>query len=162
MLALAGGIGSYTNPFLPAQFYTQQDIAEIIHYATERQITVIPEIDMPGHATAANKAYPQYSGGGSAKHPEFTFHPGKEETYQYLTDILQETNALFPSDMLHLGGDEVSYGNEKWLTDENVKKLMHQKNLKDIKEVEQYFMQRMADSVFSMNAKLLAWDEVAV
>ncbi|WP_262919439.1 beta-N-acetylhexosaminidase [Niabella hibiscisoli] len=62
-LALVGGIGSYTNPDVPAQFYTQDQIAEIVRYAAERHITVIPEIDMPGHATAANNAYPQFSGG---------------------------------------------------------------------------------------------------
>lgn len=160
-LALVGGIGSYTNPNAPAQFYTQEQIAEIIRYAGERHITVIPEIDMPGHATAANKAYPQFSGGGSEKHPEFTFHPGKDETYNYLTNILREVNTLFPSRMLHLGGDEVSFGNDKWLADPDVKKLMARKQLKTVQEVEQYFMQRMADSVYAMNAKLLAWDEVA-
>jgi hexosaminidase len=160
-LALVGGIGSYTNPNAPAQFYTQDQIAEIIRYAEERHITVIPEIDMPGHATAANKAYPQFSGGGSEKHPEFTFHPGKEETYNYLTNILREVNALFPSRMLHLGGDEVSFGNDKWLADPDVKQLMARRQLKTVQEVEQYFMQRMADSVYALNAKLLAWDEVA-
>lgn len=160
-LALVGGIGSYTDPNTPAQFYTQEQMAEIIQYAAERHIVVIPEIDMPGHATAANSAYPAFSGGGSEKHPEFTFHPGKETTYSYLSDILKEVNALFPSRMLHLGGDEVSFGNDKWLADADVKSLMARKNLKTVQEVEQYFMQRMADSVYSMNAKLLAWDEVA-
>lgn len=160
-LALVGGIGSYTNPYTPAQFYTQEQVTEIVQYAAERHIMVIPEIDMPGHATAANIAYPQFSGGGSEKHPEFTFHPGKEGTYTYLTDILREVNALFPARMLHLGGDEVSFGNDKWLADPDVKSLMARKQLKTVQEVEQYFMQRMADSVYAMNAKLLAWDEVA-
>jgi hexosaminidase len=161
LLTLIGGIGTYSNAFTTAQFYTQDDVREIVRYATERQIVVIPEIDMPGHATAANKAYPQYSGGGSDKHPDFTFHPAKEETYSYLTTILRETNALFPSAMLHLGGDEVSFGNEKWSADPLVKALMQKQNLATVHKVEQYFMQRMADSVFSMNAKVLAWDEVA-
>lgn len=161
LLSLVGGIGSYTNPYQPAQFYTQEQVAEVVRYAAARHITVIPEIDMPGHATAANKAYPAYSGGGSEKHPDFTFHPGKEETYSYLSDILREVNALFPSRMLHLGGDEVSFGNDKWLQDTVVKRLMTRQGLKTVQEVEQYFMQRMADSVYAMNAKLLAWDEVA-
>ncbi|MGC4235703.1 MAG: beta-N-acetylhexosaminidase [Niabella sp.] len=160
-LTLVGGIGSYTDPDRPAQFYTQQQIAEVVRYAAERNITVIPEIDMPGHATAANMAYPAFSGGGSEKHPEFTFHPGKEGTYGYLTDILREVNALFPSNMLHLGGDEVSFGNDKWMADTDVKSLMTRNKLTTVQEVEQYFMQRMADSVYRMNAKLLAWDEVA-
>ncbi|MCH5599604.1 family 20 glycosylhydrolase [Niabella ginsengisoli] len=160
-LALIGGIGSHSNPDEPAQFYTQEQIAEIVSYAANRNIVVIPEIDMPGHATAANRAYPQFSGGGSEKHPEFTFHPAKEETYQYLTNILREVQAMFPSKMLHLGGDEVSFGNAKWMADAAVKKLMATKGLKTVTDVERYFMQRMADSVFKMNAKLLAWDEVA-
>lgn len=161
LLTLVGGIGNYTNAFAKAQFYTQEDVREIVRYAAKRQIVVIPEIDMPGHATAANKAYPQFSGGGSDKHPDFTFHPAKEETYAYLTTILRETNALFPSGMLHLGGDEVSFGNEKWAADPLVKALMRKQNLETVHKVEQYFMQRMADSVFSMNANVLAWDEVA-
>lgn len=160
-LALVGGVGSHTDPNTPAQYYTQDQIAEVVRYAAERNITVIPEIDMPGHATAANRAYPEFSGGGSEKYPNFTFHPGKEATYSYLTDILREVNALFPSGMLHLGGDEVSFGNQQWLSDPEVKKLMAQNKLNNVLEVEQYFMQRMADSVFKMNAKLLAWDEVA-
>lgn len=160
-LALVGGIGVYTNPNAPAQFYTQQQIADIVHYAAEKNIIVIPEIDMPGHATAANRAYPDFSGGGSDAHPDFTFHPGKEETYQYLTHILRETNTVFHAGMLHLGGDEVSYGNDKWINDNDVKGFMLRNKLTTVHQVEQYFMQRMADSVFKMNAKLLAWDEIA-
>ncbi|MFP4367730.1 MAG: family 20 glycosylhydrolase, partial [Bacteroidales bacterium] len=110
-LGHVGGIGNHTDPFTPAEFYTQEDIKEIIAYAKERKIVVIPEIDMPGHATAANHAYPEYSGGGSERYPDWTFHPGREGTYQYLTDILREVDALFPSQMVHLGGDEVSCGN---------------------------------------------------
>src|SRR5690606_20063675 len=136
-LALVGGVGSHTDPNTPAQYYTQDQIAEVVRYAAERNITVIPEIDMPGHATAANRAYPEFSGGGSEKYPNFTFHPGKEATYSYLTDILREVNALFPSGMLHLGGDEVSFGNQQWLSDPEVKKLMAQNKLNNVLEVEQ-------------------------
>lgn len=160
-LALVGGIGTHTNPNVPAQFYTQQQIAEIVQYATQRNIMIIPEIDMPGHATAANKAYPQYNGGGSAQYPDFTFHPGKDSTYSYLNDILKEVRALFPSGLLHLGGDEVKFGSDIWLKDARIKNLMERNKMNTVQDVEQYFMQRMADSVFKMNAKLLAWDEVA-
>ncbi|WP_246581305.1 beta-N-acetylhexosaminidase [Echinicola shivajiensis] len=160
-LALVGGIGNHGNPYAPSQYYTQEEIKEIVSYANERKIEVIPEIDMPGHATAANKAYPEFSGGGSEKHPEFTFHPGKEETYQYLTDILREINALFPSQMIHLGGDEVSFGNQQWASDPFIKDLRQQQNLSNLKEVEDYFIKRMADSLFSLNNKILAWDEMA-
>jgi len=159
-LALVGGIGDYLNPGLPAQFYTQADIKEIVAYAAERYIKVIPEIDMPGHATAANKAYPEYSGGGSPGHPEFTFNPGLEKTYSYLTDILKETNILFPAGMVHLGGDEVSYGNEKWKSNADILKLREREKLKDDAEVEHYFMKRMTDSLYSLNAKAIFWDEM--
>src|SRR5690606_41584601 len=100
-----------------SQYYTQEDKAEIVSYAAARQIEVIPEIDMPGHATAANRAYPQFSGGGTKDHPDFTFHPAKEGTYQYLTNILKEINTLFLSNHIHLGGDEVAFGSKAWDVD---------------------------------------------
>ncbi|WP_140937915.1 beta-N-acetylhexosaminidase [Sphingobacterium lumbrici] len=160
-LALVGGIGSYTNPLSPTQYYTQEEIREIVAYATERFIDVIPEIDMPGHATAANRAYPQFSGGGTKDHPDFTFHPAKEGTYQYLTNILKETNVLFPSNMLHLGGDEVSFGSEAWNADASIQKMKLRYNYRTNKEVETHFMRRMADSVYHIGAKLVVWDEMA-
>lgn len=159
-LTLVGGIGNYSNPEVPAQYYTQEDIKEIVAYAASRFIEVIPEIDMPGHATAANLAYPEFSGGGSPKYPEFTFNPGKEETYQYLTNILREVDALFPSQMIHLGADEVHFGNQNWNTDPAVQKLMKDKKFSSLKEVENYFIERMADSLKMMNNEVLAWDEV--
>lgn len=161
LLALIGGIGDYNNPVRPAQYYTQQDIKEIVAYAAKRNIEVVPEIDMPGHATAANRAYPEFSGGGSERHPEFTFNPGKNETYTYLTNILKEVNVLFPSGMIHLGGDEVSYGNQKWTSNKEVQALMKKQQLRNLKDVEYYFMERMADSLYKMDVKLLAWDELA-
>ncbi|MFT4032592.1 MAG: beta-N-acetylhexosaminidase [Siphonobacter sp.] len=159
-LTLIGGIGTTTDSLAAAQYYSQEEIKEIVRYAAERHITVIPEIDMPGHATAANKAYPAYSGGGSMAHPEFTFNPGKEETYQYLTNILKEVDVLFPSQMIHIGGDEVSFGNDKWLKDPSITKLMKEKNLKDVLAVEHYFLRRMADTIIQRNNQILGWDEV--
>lgn len=161
MLSIAGGVGTFSDKLTPAQYYTQEDIKEVIAYARERFIDVIPEVDMPGHATAANKAYPAFSGGGSAAHPEFTFNPGLDTTYAYLSKILKETDALFPSQMVHLGGDEVSFGNEKWKTDASIQKLMQQHKLADVLAVEHYFTQRMADTLFKLNNKVLLWDEAA-
>ena len=161
LLTTVGGRGNYSNPDAGARYYTQEDINELVHYAAERQIAIIPEIDMPGHATAANRAYPEFSGGGSERHPEFTFHPGRDETYSYLTDILYETRQLFPSGLLHIGGDEVSFGNERWSSDSLVKKLMHKNQWRKVREVEEYFVKRMADTVSKLKATLLAWDEVA-
>lgn len=155
-----GGIGNYSDPQTRAAYYTQADTKEIVAYAKERFIEVIPEIDMPGHATAANRAYPEFSGGRSPKRGEYTFNPGKEETYGYLTAILKEVKSLFPFGMIHIGGDEVHFGNQPWATDANVQQLMTTHNLKDLKEVEKYFVRRMADSVIQMNNDVLAWDEV--
>ena len=159
-LTLVGGIGSHSDSLAKAQYYTQEDIKEIVAYAAQRYIDVIPEIDMPGHATAANKAYPEFSGGGSPKYPEFTFNPGKESTYQYLTQILREVDVLFPSQMIHIGADEVHFGNQHWNKDEAVQSLMKSKNLKDLPAVEAYFVKRMADSIKNLNNEVLAWDEI--
>lgn len=159
-LTLVGGIGNYSDPLAPAQYYTQEDIKEIVRYAAERYIEVIPEIDMPGHATAANMAYPQFSGGGSEKYPEFTFNPANDATYQYLTDILKEVNVLFPSQKIHIGADEVHFGNQHWHKDVYVQKLVKEKGFKDLKEVEHYFLNRMADTLLKMDNEILAWDEV--
>lgn len=160
-LTLVGGVGTYLNPLVPAQYYTQEDIKEIVAYAAQRQIEVIPEIDMPGHATAANRAYPQFSGGGTKDHPDFTFHPAKEGTYRYLANILKEVSVLFPGQKIHLGGDEVAFGSEAWNSDQSIQELKKQKGYSTNKEVETYFMRRMADSVFNMGAKLVVWDEMA-
>lgn len=160
-LSLIGGVGSYLNPYTPAQYYSQEDIKEIVAYAAERHIDIIPEIDMPGHATAANRAYPQYSGGGTKEHPDFTFHPAKESTYQYLTNILKEVTVLFPSGIVHLGGDEVAFGSDAWNEDVHVSELKNKLNLASNKDVERYFMQRMADSLFNLGNKLAVWDEMA-
>ncbi len=159
LLTLVGGIGNYTNKFAKAAYYTQDDIKEVVAYAAARFIEVIPEIDMPGHARAANMAYPEFSGGGTDKHPEFTFDPGNQGTYSYLSNILKEVNVLFPSGYLHLGGDEVHFGNKQWSTNKGIATLMKQMRLNSLPAVEQYFVSRMADTVKAMGSKVLLWDE---
>ncbi|HEY9256705.1 beta-N-acetylhexosaminidase [Chitinophaga sp.] len=161
LLTTVGGIGNIVDPKAPAAYYTQEDIREIVAYAQARCIVVIPEIDMPGHAAAANRAYPAFDGGGTAKYPQFTFNPGKEGTYQYLADILTETDKLFPSQLIHLGGDEVTFGNAGWDTDSGVIRLKAAHGLQTRKQVEDYFIQRMADTVFNLHNKVMAWDEIA-
>ena len=101
------------------------------------------------------KLYPKYSGGGTEEHPEFTFNVGKEETYTYLTNILKEIAALFPSPYLHIGGDEVAYGIKAWETDPHVQALLKREGLQTVKEAERYFMHRMTDVV-----TLVGWDEL--
>lgn len=161
LLTTVGGIGNHNNSKAPAAFYTQEDIREIVAYAAQRGITVIPEIDMPGHASAANRAYPEFDGGGSEKFPQFTFNPGKEGTYQYLANILKEVRKLFPSGIIHLGGDEVTFGNAGWDKDPGVINLKTKYGLTDRKQVEDYFIQRMADTVIKLRSKVMAWDEAA-
>ncbi len=161
LLTTLGGKGNHTDPTAPAAFYTQKQIAEIVQYAADRCIEIIPEIDMPGHATAAAKAYPEFSGGGSAKYPDFTFHPGKEGTYRFLTNVLREVTALFPSKYIHIGGDEVSYGNQQWSSFPEIQQLMSRESLKDLQGVEHYFLKRMADSIQKMGKTLIGWDEIA-
>jgi len=159
-LTKIGGIGCLSDPKAKAQYYTQEEIKEIVDYASQRFIDVIPEIDMPGHATAAVHGYPQFSGGGSAQHPDFTFHPGKEGTYQFLGDILDEVAQLFPAPWIHFGGDEVHFGNQKWSGFPEVIELMKRENLKDLKGVEKYFSLRMAKKINSLGKVTAGWDEI--
>lgn len=160
-LALVGGIGNHTDSTAKAAYYTQEDIKEIVSYANERFITIIPEIDMPGHATAANRAYPHYSADKPGISPGFTFNPGLEDTYSYLTQILKEVRSIFPTDMIHIGGDEVHFGNKNWMANSHIRQLMSKEKLSNVKEVEAYFIRRMADSIRRMNTRVLGWDEIA-
>jgi len=160
-LTSVGGVGNHSDTLAAVKYYTQDDIREIVAYARDRFITVIPEIDMPGHATAANKAYPEFSGGSVPKYPNFTFDPANEQTYQFLADILKETNTLFPSHMIHLGGDEVALGIQAWAGRPAIMDMMAKNKFTDLADLEHYFFRRMTDSVISMNDKILCWDEAA-
>ncbi len=152
-----GGQGNWSNPAGPRNFYTQDDIREIVTYAAARHITVIPEIDMPGHATAACRAYPQLSGGGVG----FTFNPGMEETYRFLEDVLLEVAKLFPGPYIHIGGDEVSFGNKQWSTNPTTMKFMKEHELANAAELEHYFMRRMLGVVKKLGKMPIGWDDVA-
>ena len=160
-LAQVSGIGNHTDSLAQAKYYTQEDIKEIVAYAQDRFISVIPEIDMPGHATAANKAYPEFSGGSIRNYENYTFDPGNENTYSYLTDVLKEVNGLFPSHMIHLGGDEVALGNQAWAGRPGITSMMAKNKFTSLDDLEHYFFNRMADSVIRMNDNVLCWDEAA-
>ncbi len=159
-LTEVGAIGNYTDPAAPARYYTQEEIREIVDYAAERHITIVPEIDMPGHAAASNRAYPQFCGGGTKEHPDFTFNPGKEGTYSYLTAILREVVDLFPGQYIHIGGDEVSFGRAAWTEDPDVLALMKKESLSELDQVEGYFIGRMADSVRALGKTPMCWDDI--
>jgi len=158
-LTSVGGKGNFTDSLATATFYTQEDIREIVDYAKERFITIIPEIDMPGHATAATRAYPILSGGDAPGYPGFTFDPANDETYTYLTNILKEIRTLFPSGIIHLGGDEVAFGIAAWKNNPGVSKLMTANQMTDLNQVEHYFLRRMADSVLKFSHYVMCWDE---
>lgn len=156
-----GAQRNWTNPRTEKpEFYTQEDIKEIVAYAADRHIEIIPEIDMPGHATAACLAYPELSGGSTKDHPHFTFNPGKEEVYTFLTNVLQEVAPLFPSKYFHIGGDEVSFAISTWEKDPAVMELMKKEGMKSHKEAEAYFYHRMAKVVNGLNKKIMGWDEL--
>lgn len=159
-LATVGGQGSHSDPDAPVAYYTQDELRDIVDYAARRHILIIPEIDMPGHATAANRAYPEYNGGGAGIFPDFTFNPGKEGTYTFLTDVLSEVADIFPGPYMHIGGDEVAYGIEAWKTDPDVRRLMKREGMTDVRQAERYFMNRMIAEVGHMGKTLVGWDEL--
>jgi hexosaminidase len=168
-LTRIGSRGSETDrrPDAPAQFYTQEQIRGIVAYAKRRGITIIPEIDMPGHADAAVKAYPEHDGGGYRskndpnKWPHFTFNPAKMATLQFLDDILAEVAALFPeAEVIHFGGDEVHFGWHNWPKLPEVQALMKKENLADLAAVETWFNRRMASSINQLGFKTGGWDEI--
>ncbi|GHV15218.1 beta-hexosaminidase [Bacteroidia bacterium] len=159
-LTEVGSTGTWDDRNAPKAFYTQEDIKEIVAYAAERHIMVIPEIDMPGHATAASRAYPEISGGGTGRWEGFTFHPAKETTYQFLDDVLTEIAELFPAPYIHIGGDEVHYGNQVWFTDPVIQDFIKENDLKDEVGMEHYFIRRVADIVSSKGKKMIGWDEM--
>lgn len=158
-----GGRGSETDrrPDAPAQFYTQEQIKDIVAYAKVRGIKVIPEIDMPGHADAAIHAYPANDGGGFDRWPHFTFNPAKAETLAFLDDVLAEVASLFPdAGIIHFGGDEAHFGWHHWPQLPEVKALMKEKNYSQLTEVEAWFNRRMAGSINKLGYQTGGWDEI--
>lgn len=155
-----GAEGNWSDRHAPVAFYTQEDIREIVAYARERHIMVIPEIDMPGHATAATKAYPEVSAGGTGRWAGFTFHPAKETTYEFIDNVLTEIAELFPAPYIHIGGDEVHFGNQVWFTDPLIKRFIRANGLKDELDLEHYFIRRVCDMIRAKGKKMIGWDEI--
>lgn len=145
-------------------FYTQDEIKEVVAYAQQRHVTVIPEIEMPGHALAALAAYPEFSctGGPFDVGTQWggyddVFCP-KEETFRFLQEILDEVMALFPSEYIHIGGDECS--KVRWKTCPNCKALMQREGLTDENQIQSYFITRMDQFLNANGKKLIGWDEI--
>ena len=146
-------------------YYTQDQIREVIRYAQSRYITIVPEIEMPGHAVAVLSAYPEYScTGGPFK--VFTkwgvsddvFCPGKEKTFEFLQDVLTEVIDLFPGSYIHIGGDECP--KTRWKACPDCQKRIKDVGLKDELELQSYFVKRMEKFIASKGKKLIGWDEI--
>lgn len=164
-------------------FYTQEQVKEVVKYAADRFITVIPEIEMPGHGSAAIAAYPELScfpetptkdyypancawaGDSTGKQViqswgvyADVFCAGKENTFKFLQDVIDEVAPLFPSKILHVGGDECPKSN--WKKCPNCQQRMKENNLKDEHELQSYFVQRMEKYINGKGKTIIGWDEI--
>lgn len=161
-----GSVRYHQNGEIATQgFYTQEEMREVVAYAAERFITVVPEIEMPGHALAALAAYPELSctGGPFQTRPVWGIEPdlfcaGKEETFQFLQDVLDEILAIFPSEYIHIGGDECP--TVRWEACPLCQKRMKEEGLKNEVELHGWFLNRMANYLQSKGRKAIGWDEI--
>lgn len=146
-------------------YYTQEDIKEVVAYAKSKYINVVPEIEMPGHSLAALAAYPQYSctGGPFETYTKWgvsddVYCAGKEETFTFLEDVLTEVMALFPSEYIHIGGDECM--KERWKACPKCQKRIADEKLKDENQLQSYFITRIEKVINSKGKKIIGWDEI--
>ncbi len=146
-------------------FYTQDQIKDIVKYASKLNITVIPEIEMPGHSVAALAAYPNLScTGGPFKVPtsfgvfQDVYCTGNEQTFTFLQDVLTEVMALFPSKYIHIGGDECP--KERWKACAKCQLRMKNEGLKDEHELQSYFIKRIQRFLTANGKNLTGWDEI--
>ena len=145
-------------------FYTQEEVKDIVNYAGARFITVVPEIEMPGHARAALAAYPQYSCTGQAQSVEGLWgifddiFCAKEESILFLQDVLKEVLPLFPSAYIHVGGDEAP--KTRWEECSNCQAVIKANGLHDAHELQSYFIGRMDAFLTQNGKKLIGWDEI--
>lgn len=146
-------------------FYTQKEIKAIVKYAAERYITIIPEIELPGHAQAAIAAYPELGCLQDTVLQPLTkwgisdnVYCPTEETFQFLENVLTEVMELFPGEYIHIGGDECP--KTQWKESEFVQDLMVEKQLKDEHAVQSYFIKRIEKFINSKGKKIIGWDEI--
>lgn len=149
-------------------FYTQEDIREIVRYAAERNVTILPEIDVPGHSLAAIAAYPYLSATGYI-YPvnpgsiffniqDNTLNPADERVYDFLDKVFTEVAALFPGEYIHIGGDECT--KEFWRKSAVVQNFMKEKSIKSENEMQSYFIKRLEKILKTKHKKLIGWDEI--
>jgi hexosaminidase len=146
-------------------YYTQDQVREIVAYAKDRYITVVPEIEMPGHSLAALVAYPELScTGGPFKMPVLwgiqkdVYCPGNEQTFTFLQDVLTEVAALFPGPIIHIGGDECP--KDRWKLCPKCQARIKAEGLKDEHELQSYFIKRIENFLLTKNKRIIGWDEI--
>lgn len=141
-------------------FYTQAEIKDLIKYAQERHIEIIPEVDMPGHMMAAISAYPELIEGEFSWGEIFSkpLCPCKENVYTFSKDVLSEIADLFPSKYIHVGADEVD--KTSWKDSELCKEFMEKHGIEGVDKLQSYFIHEMQDFVKSKGKKIIAWDEI--
>ena len=138
-------------------YYTQDDIREILEYARQHYITVIPEIEMPSHSEEVLAAYPQLSCSGEP-YKNSDFCVGNEETFTFLENVLTEVMELFPSEYIHIGGDEA--GKSAWKTCPKCQKRMKDEHLANVDELQSYLIYRIEKFLNNHGRHLLGWDEI--
>ena len=149
-------------------FYTQDDIREVVAYARQRFVTVVPEIEMPGHSLAALAAYPELSctGGPFQVNPGSNFYekvdnafcPGNEKTFEFIDKVFSEVAPLFPSEYVHIGGDECFKG--FWKACAKCQRRMADEHLSNVEELQSYLVRRAEKILESKGKKLIGWDEI--
>ena len=146
-------------------YYTQNEVKQVVQYAALRHISIIPEIEMPGHASAALAAYPALGcTGGPYKTATYwgvfsdVYCAGNEATFSFLQDVLDEVITLFPSKYIHIGGDECP--KQRWHDCPKCRKRMADENLKDENELQSYFIKRMEKYLNSKGKQIIGWDEI--
>ena len=146
-------------------FYTKKQIKEIVEYAYQRGVNIVPEIELPGHSVAALAAYPMYSctGGPFEVETEWgvfkdIYCAGNDSTFEFLENVLDEIIELFPSKYIHIGGDEVP--KYRWQNCSKCEKRIQDENLHDTHELQSYFIKRIENFISSKGKKLIGWDEI--
>ena len=138
-------------------YYTKEELKSLVEYAAERHITVIPEIEMPGQSEEVLAAYPEVGCGGNPEtHADLCI--GKEVTFKMLEDILDEVIEVFPSEYIHIGGDEA--GKQAWKTCPDCQRRMKEEGLADVDELQSYMIRRIEKYVNSKGRKIIGWDEI--
>ena len=146
-------------------YYTQDQIREVVKYAQERYVNIVPEMEMPGHTLAVLVAYPELScTGGPFKIPlnwgiqKDIYCAGNEKTFEFIEDVLTEIADLFPSTVIHIGGDEAP--KDRWKACPKCQKRIKDEHLKDEHELQSYFIKRIEDFLKTKNKKIIGWDEI--